>query len=133
PATTLEDLEVDLASRATKEDIGIDAIILMPDILNHSPDGWALISGFAAQHRVPIAGSFPYTVEQGAVFGNATDLFEVGELAAPLADKILKGTPAGTIPVVTPDQTLWINYRVAQELGLMPPQSLLGQAVRIIR
>lgn len=133
PATTLEELEADLASRAAKEDIGIDAIILMPDIFNHSPAGWALISGFAAQHRVPVAGSFLYTVEQGAVFGNANDLVRVGELAAPLADKILKGTPAGTIPVVTPDQVLWINYRVAQELGLTVPQSLLGQAAKIIR
>lgn len=133
PATTVEELEADLASRATKEDIGIDAIMLMPDILNHSPAGWELIRTFAAQHRVLLAGSFPYTVEQGAVFGNANDLVKVGELSAPLADKILKGTPAGTIPVVTPEQELYINYKVAQELGLTVPQSLLGQAAKIIR
>ena len=133
PATTLEELEADLASRAAKEDIGIDAIILMPDIFNHSPDGWALIRGFAAQHRVPVAGSFLYTVEQGAVFGNANDLVRVGELAAPLADKILKGAPAGTIPVVTPDQALYINYKVAQQLGLTVSEGLLGQADEVIR
>jgi len=133
PATTVQELEADLAARAKSADLGLDAIILMPDILNHSPDGWAVISQFAAKHKVPIAGSFLYTVEQGAVFGNANDLFKVGQLAAPLADKILKGTPAGTIPVITPEQDLWINYKVTQDLGLTVPQGLLNMAATIIR
>jgi putative ABC transport system substrate-binding protein len=50
-----------------------------------------------------------------------------------LADKIFKGTPAGEIPVLTPEQDLWINYTAAQELGLTVPESLLSQATNIIR
>ncbi len=88
---------------------------------------------FAAEHKVPIGGSFLYTVEQGAVFGNANDLAKVGKLAAPLADKILKGTPAGTIPVVTPEQDMWINYKRAQELGLNVSEGMLNRANEIIR
>ncbi len=133
PATTIDEIRADLAARAAGDDIGIDAMILMPDLFNHSPDGWALISGFAAEHKVPLGGSFIYTVEQGALFGNANNLYKVGELAAPLADKIFRGTSAGTIPVVTPDQDLYINYKVAQELGLTVPESLLAQAAEIIR
>jgi putative ABC transport system substrate-binding protein len=133
PATTMEELEADLAARAASADLGLDAIILMPDGFNHSPDGWAMISQFAAEHKVPLGGSFLYTVEQGAVFGNANDLVKVGELAAPLADKVFKGTPAGTIPVVTPNQDLYINYKVAQELGLTVSEGLLSQAAEIIR
>jgi len=133
PAASIADLEADLSARAASGDVGIDAIILMPDIFNHSPDGWGLISTFAAEHDVILGGSFLYTVEQGAVFGNANDLYKVGEQAAPIADKILRGTPAGTIPVVTPEQELWINYKVAQELGLTVPESLLGMAAEIIR
>jgi putative ABC transport system substrate-binding protein len=133
PATTLEELEADLAARAASDDLGLDAMILMPDGFNHAPAGLAMLSQFAAEHKVPLGGSFPYTVEAGAVFGNANDLFKVGELAAPIADKILKGTQAGTIPVVTPDQCLWLNYRVAQELGLTVPEGLLSMAVEIIR
>ncbi len=133
PATTLEEIEADLAARAESADIGLDAIILMPDAFSHSPEGLALLSQFAAEHKVPLGGSLLYTVEQGAVFGNASDLFKVGELAAPLADKILKGIPAGTIPVVTPEQDLWINYKVAQELGLTVPEGLLSMATEIIR
>ncbi|NJN66325.1 MAG: hypothetical protein HC884_06230 [Chloroflexaceae bacterium] len=134
PATTVQELQDDLAARATQqEDLGIDAMILMPDGLSHSTEGWEMIRTFAAQHRIPVGGSFLYTVQQGAVFGNASNFFEVGKQAAPLAAKILQGTPAGTIPVVTPNQQLWINYRVAEELGLTVPEGLLKTADEIIR
>jgi putative ABC transport system substrate-binding protein len=133
PATTLAELEADLAKRAASDDLGLDAMVLMPDGFNHAPDGMKVLSTFAAEHNVPLGGSFLYTVKAGAVFGNANDLFKVGKLTAPLADKILKGTPAGTIPVVTPEQDLWINYKVAQELGLTVPEGLLSMAEEIIR
>jgi putative ABC transport system substrate-binding protein len=133
PATTFEELKADLAARSQLEDLGLDAMILMPDGFNHSPAGLAMLSDFTAKHKVLLGGSFLYTVKAGAVFGNANDLSDVGELAAPLASKILKGIPAGTIPVVTPEQDIWINYKVAQELGLNVPEGLLSQAAMIIR
>jgi putative ABC transport system substrate-binding protein len=133
PATTLEGLKADLAARAASDDLGLDAIILMPDGFNHGPDGLKVLTTFAAEHNVPLGGSFLYTVKAGAVFGNANDLFKVGELAAPLVDKILKDTPSGSIPVVTPEQDLWINYKVAQELGLTVPEGVLSMAEEIIR
>lgn len=133
PATALTDLEADLAARATSADLGLDAIITMNDGLNQGPGGWALISGFAMEHKVPLAGGTLITVQQGAILGNSPDLTNVGELAAPLADKIFKGTAPGTIPVLTPEQELYINYKVAQELGLTVPESLLARANEIIR
>ncbi|MBN1428857.1 MAG: ABC transporter substrate-binding protein [Anaerolineae bacterium] len=133
PAATIADLEADLAARTEADDLGIDAIILMPDIFNHSPEGWEIILSFAQKHKVPIAGSFFYTVEMGAIFGNANDFINVGALAAPLADKIFKGTPAGTIPVVTPEQEVYINYIVAQDLGVTVPEGLLRQAAQIVQ
>ena len=133
PATTIIELEMDLAMRAKSSDLGIDAIILMPDTFNHSPAGWTVIKNFAVKYKIPLAGSFLYTVEQGAIFGNANDLFKVGELAAPLADKIFKGIPPNKIPVVTPEQDLWINYKVSQELGLTVPDGWLNMATKIIR
>jgi len=133
PAIALKDLEADLAARAKSADLGLDAILTMSDGLNQGPDGFALLSKFAKEHKVPLCGGALSMVQQGAVFGNSPDLVGVGELAAPLADKILKGTPAGTIPVVTPEQELYINHKAAQELGLTVPEGLLRQAVEIIR
>lgn len=133
PVNDVEELKSELVAQENATDLGMDALILMPDSLNHSPAGWKEIKTFAAKHRVPIGGSFMYTVEGGSVFGNANDLFKVGELAAPLADKIFRGIPAGSIPVVTPEQDLWINYTVAQELGLTVPEGLLSMADKVIR
>jgi putative ABC transport system substrate-binding protein len=133
PGATFEEIQADLAARSAAEDIGLDAMLLMPDGFNHSPFGLPVICAFAKRHGVPVGGSFLYTVEAGALFGNANNLSQVGRLAAPLADKIFKGIPAGTIPVVTPEQELWINYAVARELGLSVPDGLLKMAKGIIR
>ena len=133
PITTQDELGADLATRANSADIGIDAILTMPDAFNTSTAGFAVLSKFAADHKIPLAGGIGFMAQQGALFINTTDLANVGALAAPIADQIFKGTPAGTIPVVTPNQQLVINYTVAQGLGLTVPTGLLSEATKIIR
>jgi ABC-type uncharacterized transport system substrate-binding protein len=71
--------------------------------------------------------------EYGSIFGVSVDLFQTGKLAAPLADKVLNGARAGTIPSVTPDNFIQINFKLAQELGLSVPEGLLKQANEISR
>jgi putative ABC transport system substrate-binding protein len=115
------------------DDIGIDAIFIMPEILTQSPEGWAVIIRFADEHKIPVAGGMVYTAKHGAIFSVVPDSVEMGELAASLADKIFKGTQAGTIMVVTPDSRLWLNYKAIQKLGLTVPEGLLSRADKIIR
>ncbi len=133
PATAAEELWADLAARAKAADPGLDAIICMPDSFNTSPASFAVLSKFAAEHKLPLAAGVASMAQQGALFVNSTDLAKVGTLAGPLADKVLKGTPAGTIPLVTPEQTLLINTKVAQQLGLTVPEGLLSMADQVIR
>jgi putative ABC transport system substrate-binding protein len=134
PATKMDELGADLAARGQAADIGLDAIITMPDEFNTTAANFTIISKFAAEHNLPLAGGIAYMADQGALFVNTTDLANVGRLAAPIANKILKGTSAaGTIPVVTPEQTLTINYKVGQGLGIVVPEGLLKQATKIIR
>jgi len=133
PATQMEELTADLAARAELSDLGMDAIITMPDEFNTSAANFELISKFAAEHKIPLAGGIGFMANQGALFVNSTDLTNVGALAAPVADKILKGTPPGTLPVITPEQTLVINYNVAQQLGVNLSESLLKMADEVIR
>lgn len=133
PVDDVAGLERELQRRDQASEPGVDAMLLMPDSINHSFAGWKMIRDFADRHNLPVAGSFRYTVEQGAVFGNADDLEDVGRQAAPLVHRILQGTPAGTIPVVTPEQVLFINYKRVQELGLEVPEGLLRQAKEILR
>jgi putative ABC transport system substrate-binding protein len=132
PATKMEELASDLAARAASSDIGIDAILMMPDNFNNSAAGFSALSKFATEHNLPLVGSL-VSMTDSSLFVNTIDNKSLGELAAPLVDKVLKGIQAGTIPVVTPDQTLIINYKVAQRLGLTVPDSLLKQANKVIR
>ena len=133
PVTSLEGIQADLEARAASDDIGLDAILILSDDLSQSPSGWSLISQFAQKYKVPIGGGATFQAEAGAVFSYVTDYVESGKLAAISADKILRGTPAGTIPVATPVLSLRINYKQAQDLGLTVPRSLLNLATEIIR
>lgn len=133
PAAGPADIQADLQARAQSDDIGIDAILTIPEPINVNPDAFAAISKFAIEHNVPIAAASISADGHGVVLGNLSNNVEVGELAASLANKILKGTPAGTIPVISPESHLHINYKVAQELGLTVPEGILSQAQEIIR
>lgn len=133
PVKTAQDIEANLQARAASGDIGMDAILIMPDLVSQSAEGFSAIVKFANTHKVPIGGGALFTADLGAVFSYGCDLFEVGMLAASIADKIFKGTPAGTIMVVTPDNYLRLNYRVMQELGLTVSEGLLNMAKEIIR
>ena len=92
-----------------------------------------MINQFAAEHNVPIAGNAFAQAEQGALFSYSPTYSDNGIQAALLADKIFKGTFPSTIPVVTPEAQLLLNYKVAQQLGLTVPEGRLKQAYEIIR
>jgi len=133
PATSPADIQADLQARAKLADIGLDAIITIPEPLNVQPDALMAIGNFATDHKVPMGGAFVSAEGYGIVFAALSNNVEVGKLAATLADKIFKGTPAGTIPVVSPESYLTINYKLAQALNLTVPDGLLRQAVEVIR
>jgi putative ABC transport system substrate-binding protein len=133
PADNAAEVEAGLQARAKSADMGFDAILCIIEPLTVTPDVLAVLGKFSAEHKVPVGGCAISSDSYGSVFQTAPDNVEVGKLAAPLADKILKGTPAGSLPVVTPENFLGINYKVAQELGLTVPEGLLGQASEIIR
>jgi putative ABC transport system substrate-binding protein len=133
PVNTLDEMKADLEARAKQSDPGVDAFLQMADGLTHSPDGSALVMKFAQDHKLPYGGGQVYQADQGAVFAYSPYNAEMGQLAAPIANKVLKGTQAGTIPLSTPENHLVINYKVAQELGLTVPEGLLKQAAKVIR
>jgi putative tryptophan/tyrosine transport system substrate-binding protein len=133
PITAIKDLRADLERRRTSKSIGMDAVMIMPEILMQSPHNWAIIRKFAEEFNLPIAGAAAPFANQGALFSYAPTPFEIGTLAATQADKIFNGIPAGTIPVFTPECHLRINYRVAQRLGLNVPDGVLRMADEVIR
>jgi putative ABC transport system substrate-binding protein len=133
-AASPQDLQTELEKRTTSDDIGIDAILMIAEPLTITPPFYAVIGKFAYQHQIPIGGALMAIGEDyESIFGLLPDAKLTGEQAALLADKVLKGTLAGTIPVVTADSYFHINYKAAQVLGVSVPESLLRQADEIIR
>lgn len=133
PVISLEQIQADIETRIKSANIGVDAILLLPEMLTQTPDSWAVISKFAREHKLPLIGSSDKTAEMGGLFSYNVDPVETGRLAAVMADKVLKGTPAGSIMIVTPPSHLHINYKTAEELGIVVPEGLLSRADKIIR
>ena len=133
PADNAAELQAELQARAASEDIGMDAILFVVEPLAVTPENYAVIAQFAYEHKIPFGGAYIPAGELTDVFGVDVISFDSGKAAAPLADKVFKGTPAGTIPVVSADPFLHIDYKVAQEFGLTVPEGLLKQADMIIR
>ena len=69
----------------------------------------------------------------GSIFGVNVDLTRTAHQAAILADKFLRGIPADTIPVVSSESFLEINYSTAGELGITVPEGLLSTADKVVR
>jgi putative ABC transport system substrate-binding protein len=133
PADNAAQVESGLRALAKGNDIGMDAILIIPEPLGVTPDPFLVMARFAAVHKIPIGGALFEVKGYGSLFDVGIDHFKTGEQAAPLADKVLGGTKAGTIPVVSSESYLKLNYKLAQEMGLEVSQGLLSQAVEIIR
>jgi len=122
-----------LQRRTALDDIGIDAIFIMPEMLTQTPECFELIIRFADEHNIPVAGGMPYTTKHGALFSVAPDNVQMGKLAAYLVDGIFNGASPGKMMVVTPSPSMWLNYNVAQRMGLDVHEGLLSGADVIIR
>lgn len=133
PADSASDLIGFLEERDKAADTGIDAVLFISEPLARTPVVFAVIGKFASEHHIPIGGVMYSLGEHSTLFGVATENLAVGRLAAQQAHKILKGMPAGTIPVVSAESYFQLNYKVARELGLNVPEGLLKQADQVIR
>lgn len=132
PADNAAELQTEL-DKHSGDDPGMDAILLLVEPLMVDPGAFGVAAKFAYEHKLPIGGAYMTSGEYTSIFGVNVDLHESGKLAAPLADKILRGTPAGTIPAVSAENFIQVDYKVAKEFGLTIPEGILKQADQIIR
>ncbi len=128
PISGLADIKSTLQKLAGTN-IDIDAVLTVYDPLMATPVTALAIVDFWTNKKVPVVGPVTF----GGISGLIIDNIETGQLAAVLADKIFKGAPAGTIPVVSPEAHLWVNYKAMQTLGIKASEDLLSRAYKIIR
>jgi putative ABC transport system substrate-binding protein len=133
--------EVESELNKLKIDSSTDSILALAEPLMGM--AWNTIGKFAFENNIPIGAGIiadpnadPAT-NPTAAYDSLFDLIPQdipqGKQAAILADKVLKGIPAGTIPVLTADNYLRINYKHAQEFGLKVSDALLARANEIVR
>lgn len=133
PAADAAELDAILQAQVQPDGVGFDAMLFLAEPLAVTPDPFVVMGKFADEHKVPIGGALMMAEGYESIFGVNVDSVASGRLAAPLADKIFRGTPAGEIPVVSADNFVQINYKAAQAMGLTVPEGLLSEADEVIR
>ncbi len=114
------------------KDVGFDSILIIPQPIAGLPEFINPIYDFSDKHNIPVGGVMDLQSGRG-LFSLIPQPFHMGELTAPLADKIFRGIDPGTIPIVTPDPFFEINYKAVAKLGLTISDSLLNIADKIDR
>ena len=109
PADNGDELATILQGLSETADMGESAILMLAEPLMVTPDGYGAAAAFGAEHQIPMGGVIFPIEGYGSIFDVNVDFFESGTQAALQADKILQGTAAGTIPVISSDMTLVIN------------------------
>ncbi|MBM6583734.1 ABC transporter substrate-binding protein [Microvirga sp. BT689] len=92
-----------------------------------------LIIQMTAQQRVPAIYTNRIFAVEGGLMSYGFDVLDMYRRAASYADRILRGTRPGELPVQTPTNfQLAINLKTANALGLSIPPTLLARADEVI-
>ena len=84
--------------------------------------------------NIPVASTMPDSAENGALVSLEISPQEQGHLAAEIAVRLLEGATAEHLSLLTPRRVdLIVNMRVAREIGLTLPFTVLGNATRVIK
>ena len=133
PADNAVEVQAELDRVSKLDDVGFDAILFIPETLSCNDDTFEVMGKFAYERKMPIGGILMQVGDYGSIFSVNINVMDTLHQAAIIADKILKGTPASKIPVVSSESYLQINYKAAEQLGIKVPEGLLSRADEIIR
>jgi len=109
-----------------------------PDVLLVYPDGLTMtqreaITAFSAEQKLPAVYAYKEFAEAGGLVSYGSTLTELGERAADLVAKILRGARASDLPLEQATRVyLTVNLKAARELGYRIPQSVLQRADFVI-
>jgi len=85
------------------------------------------------ENRLPAVYSYPQFLAKGGLLSYATHRPELFRHAAAYVDKVLKGTPAGELPVERSTRFhLVVNLAAARATGLDVPALILARADEVI-
>ncbi|MBK8903380.1 MAG: ABC transporter substrate-binding protein [Anaerolineaceae bacterium] len=134
PVNTPDELAAFLQNLAESGDTDIDAILGLAEPIAVNPTAVAVMAAFGEEYAIPVSGLL-YLADSSyrSLFNVSVEMVKTGGLAAPLAHKIFQGIEPGTIPVVSADPFMEIDYNMIQQLGLELPETVLAVADVIYR
>lgn len=107
------------------------ALIVLPSIVTSANADFIVAT--AADHRIPAIYPFGFFARQGGLVSYGMDVPHLFREAASYADRILRGTDPGALPVQQPAKfELIINLKTADALGLTVPQAMQLRADEVI-
>jgi putative ABC transport system substrate-binding protein len=128
PARDAADLERGIKAFASGNDGGL---IVLPNAVTNT--NRELITGLAAQYRLPAIYAYRFYLEAGGLASYGIESTESFRSAAGYVDRILRGAKPSDLPVQAPTNfELVINLKTAKALGLTVPPSLLARADEVI-
>jgi putative ABC transport system substrate-binding protein len=87
----------------------------------------------ANQHRIPLISAYKQFVVEGSLMSYGPDTADIFRRSSSYVDRILKGEPAGNLPVQSPEKfELVVNLKAAKALGLSVRESFLLLADDVI-
>ena len=111
---------------------GADALYVVNDPLVDTHR--ARINGIALARRLPTMYGSREHVDGGGLMSYGTSFAAMFRRAADVVDKVLRGTKPADIPVEQSARfELVINLKIARDLGLSIPKSLLAQADELVQ
>ncbi len=125
---TAEDLDSAFAEPAREK---VDALYLWGHPF--MPSSAARIAALVAALRLAAISPFVQLTQAGLLMSYNSSLDDTVRRLAYYLDRILKGTPAGDLPVELPTRLyLTLNLKAARAIGITLPQSLLLRADEVI-
>jgi putative ABC transport system substrate-binding protein len=110
---------------------GATGVLVMPDVFTTAHR--EQIIALAAHYRLPAAYAYRYFATDGGLMSYGIDPADQCRQAAAYVDRILRGTPAGLLPIQAPTKfELVINLKTARTQGLDLPPMLLALADAVV-
>jgi putative ABC transport system substrate-binding protein len=128
PVHNISELESVIAAQASEPNSGL---FVMPDafMITYRVE----VTSLAARYRLPAVYAFRFFTKLGGLLSYGEDLTDNFRRAATYADRILKGEKPSELPVQGPVKfELVVNLKIAKDLGLTVPSSLLATADELI-
>lgn len=104
---------------------GADWLYIPPDTFLQT--NRILLTDTALELGIPaFTSTEPYIRTAGALFGLVCRYYNIGQFTGAKAEQILRGAPAGSLPVETLNRfSLLVNMATARRLNRYPPMSIL--------